>query len=118
MNRRNFINNILTAAAGFAILPSAMTYKRTWTKSDAGLWKLTGTVTCRTSCSDGNLQILRANYEWTEHRLGLIIHWHDLTTTPNATQEMEPITKQHTSEQLAAMSGAPVSRKGGGIFYE
>lgn len=30
MNRRNFLTSIITASAGFSILPSAMTYARTW----------------------------------------------------------------------------------------
>lgn len=30
MNRRNFIRGLLTAAAGFTILPPATTYERIW----------------------------------------------------------------------------------------
>lgn len=30
MNRRNFIRGLLTAAAGFTILPPATTYSRIW----------------------------------------------------------------------------------------
>lgn len=33
MDRRNFIRGIVTATAGFAILPSALTYPRIWKPS-------------------------------------------------------------------------------------
>jgi len=37
MNRRSFFKSLAKAAAGFSILPSAMTYKRTW-KRGSDLW--------------------------------------------------------------------------------
>jgi hypothetical protein len=37
MNRRNFFKSLAKAAAGFAILPSAVTYARTW-KRTSDLW--------------------------------------------------------------------------------
>lgn len=37
MNRRGFITGLAAAVAGFAILPSAMTYKRSW-KQVNELW--------------------------------------------------------------------------------
>lgn len=41
MNRRNFLGNLLVAAAGFSILPSATCYKRPgWVKpKSALLWR-------------------------------------------------------------------------------
>lgn len=38
MRRRDFFRTLATAAAGFAILPSAGTYKRTWKSSPSKLW--------------------------------------------------------------------------------
>lgn len=37
MNRRNFLDKILVAGAGFSILPAALTYKRTWVDHTHGL---------------------------------------------------------------------------------
>ena len=38
MDRRQFIGNILKAAAGFSVLPSALTYTRKWHKTQESLW--------------------------------------------------------------------------------
>jgi hypothetical protein len=39
MNRRSFFKSLATAAAGFAILPSAATYTRApWKKVASGIW--------------------------------------------------------------------------------
>jgi hypothetical protein len=38
MNRRSFLTRLATAAAGFTILPSAVTYARTWKVAESGLY--------------------------------------------------------------------------------
>jgi len=37
MNRRGFLSAMLRAGAGFAVLPSALTYARTWQPTRSGL---------------------------------------------------------------------------------
>jgi hypothetical protein len=37
VNRRNFIQSALKAAAGFSILPSALTYARSWKPTAGGV---------------------------------------------------------------------------------
>lgn len=38
MNKRDFLATLAKAAAGFAILPAANTYKRVWHKTAENIW--------------------------------------------------------------------------------
>ncbi len=70
MNRRGFLQSIIKAGVGAAILPSAVTYGRKWVKpSNSNLYLLSGTKTYRLSSSEALIMRSKAFDDFIRHTI-------------------------------------------------